>query len=163
MSSAVAVFDPLEEGFVDWPYDQYRRLRAQDPVHYSELLQGWVVTRYEDVRAILRDPTISSEIDNATPTPYTVAEIERRDQGTGGRTLVLLDDPDHARLRKLVAKPFRPSEIDKLQGLIADRVQARVDQLVTEHGRGEVVELDLIADFLTRTVAAGRASADEIG
>jgi len=147
MSSAVAVFDPLEEGFVDWPYDQYRRLRAQDPVHYSELLQGWVVTRYEDVRAILRDPTISSEIDNATPTPYTVAEIERRDQGTGGRTLVLLDDPDHARLRKLVSKPFRPSEIDKLQGLIADRVQARVDQLVTEHGRGEVVELDLIADF----------------
>jgi cytochrome P450 len=146
-STAPAVFDPLEEGFVDWPYDQYRRLRAEDPVHRSELLHGWVVTRYDDVRAILRDPSISSEIDNATPTPLTVAEIEGRDQGTGGRTLVLLDDPEHARLRKLVAKPFRPSEIDGLRRLIDDRVRARVDRLVAEHGRGVTVELDLIADF----------------
>lgn len=144
---ASAVFDPLEDGFVDWPYDQYRRLRAGDPVHHSDLLQGWVVTRYDDVNAILRDPTISSEIDNATPTAMTTAEIERRDRSTGGRTLVLLDDPDHSRLRKLVAKPFRPSEIDKLRQLIDDRVRARVDGLVAEHGRGEVVELDLIGEF----------------
>ena len=142
-----AVFDPLEEGFVDWPYDQYRRLRAGDPVHRSELLQGWVVTRFDDVDAILRDPTISSDIDKATPTPYTTAEIERRDQGTGGRTLVLLDDPDHARLRRLVAKPFRLSEIDKLRQLIDDRVRARVDRLVADHGPGEVVELDLVAEL----------------
>ena len=140
-------FDPLEEGFIDWPYDQYRRLRAEAPVHRSELLHGWVVTRYDDVNAILRDPASSSEIDNAAPTPLTVSEIERRDQSTGGRTLVLLDDPDHARLRKLVAKPFRPSEIDKLRRLIDERVQARVDQLVAEHGRDEPVELDLIAEF----------------
>lgn len=142
-----AEFNPLEDGFVDWPYDQYRRLRAEDPVHRSELLHGWVVTRYDDVNAILRDPASSSEIDNAEPTPLVVAEIERRDQSTGGRTLVLLDDPDHSRLRKLVAKPFRPSEIDKLRDLIDERVRARVDALAARHGPGEVVELDLIAEF----------------
>ena len=70
-------FNPLEEGFVDWPYDQYRRLRAHDPVHYSELLHGWVVTRYADVDMLLRDPTISSELDNADPTPLTATEIVR--------------------------------------------------------------------------------------
>ncbi len=144
---APAVFNPLEDGFIDWPYDQYRRLRAEDPVHYSELLHGWVITRYADVDALLRDPTISSEIDNADPTPLTVTEIERRDQSTGGRTLVLLDDPDHARLRKLVAKPFRPKEVERFHQLIRDRVDARVDALVAEHGDRGPVELDLIGDF----------------
>jgi cytochrome P450 len=140
-------FNPLEEGFVDWPYDQYRRLRAHDPVHYSELLHGWVVTRFADVDTLLRDPTISAEIDNADPTPLTATEIERRDQNTGGRTLVLLDDPDHARLRKLIAKPFRPKELERFQQLIRDRVAARVDALVASHGGDEPVELDLIGDF----------------
>ena len=145
-STAVA-FNPLEDGFIEWPYDQYRRLRAHDPVHYSELLHGWVVTRYADVDALLRDSTISSEIDNADPTPLTTNEIQNRDRGTGGRTLVLLDDPDHARLRKLIAKPFRPKELERFQELIRDRVAARVDALVATHGRGAPVELDLIGEF----------------
>lgn len=143
-----ATFDPLEEGFVEWPYDQYRRLRAEDPVHRSELLQGWVVTRFADVNAILRDFSVSSVIDNADPTPYTVAEIQRRDSGhRGGRTLVLLDDPDHARLRKLMSAPFRPRQVEGLRDLVEERVRVRVDELVARHGTGTPVELDLIADF----------------
>jgi cytochrome P450 len=146
--AAPATFNPLEDGFVEWPYDQYRRLRAEDPVHRSELLQGWVVTRYADVDAILRDPSVSSVIDNADPTAATMAEIERRD-GTarGGRTLVLLDDPDHARLRRLIAPPFRLRAVDRLRELVRDRVRARVDALVAEHGGGTPVDLDLIAEF----------------
>lgn len=147
-ATAPATFNPLEEGFIDWPYDQYRRLRAEDPVHRSDLLHGWVITRYADVDALLRDPTVSAEIDNADPTPLTVAEIDRRDASKrASRTLVLLDDPDHARLRKLVAKPFRPVEIEKLHDVIRHRVQARVDALVAEHGSGAAVELDLIGEF----------------
>lgn len=146
--TAPATFNPLEPGFVEWPYDQYRRLRAEDPVHWSELLNAWVFTRYADVNAILRDPTVSTEIDKATPTPNTIAEIGRRNATTeGGRTLVLLDDPDHARLRKLIAKPFRPTEIERLRELVHDRVEARVDELVARHGQGRLVEFDLIADF----------------
>lgn len=157
-SAGPAVFDPLEEGFVDWPYDQYRRLRADDPVHHSELLHGWVLTRYDDVRSVLRDSTVSSEIDNATPTPLTESEIARRDKDQrNSRTLVLLDDPAHARLRKLVAQPFRPSEIEKLRAMVQDKVRAKADELVENaratagatagDGGDGTVELDLIADF----------------
>jgi cytochrome P450 len=146
--AASAIFNPLEDGFVEWPYDQYRRLRAEDPVHRSELLQGWVVTRYADVDAILRDPSVSSVIDNAEPTPATIAEIQRRDgSGRGGRTLVLLDDPDHARLRRLIAPPFRLRTVERLRELVRDRVRARVDALVADHGAGTPVEIDLIAEF----------------
>jgi len=146
--TAPATFNPLEPGYVEWPYDQYRRLRTEDPVHYSELLYGWVITRYADVNAVLRDPSVSTEINKATQTPNTIAEIQRRDETTeGGRTLVLLDDPDHARLRKLIAKPFRPREVDQVAQLVQERVDARVNNLVATHGRGTTVTLDLIADF----------------
>jgi cytochrome P450 len=76
-----------------------------------------------------------------------MTEIERRDQSTGGRTLVLLDDPDHGRLRKLVAKPFRPKEIERFHQLIRDRVSARVDALVDHYGTDGPVDLDLIGEF----------------
>ena len=145
------MFNPLADGFVEWPYDQYTRLRAEDPIHRSELLHGYCVTRYADVNTILRDPTVSSEIDNATPTPLTGDEIKRRDEATrGGRTLVLLDDPDHARLRKLIQGPFRAREVENLSALVDERVRVRMDQLIAEHGTGAgsgTVEFDLIADF----------------
>ena len=59
-------FDPFEPGFDAWPYDQYARLREQDPVHWSELLCGWIVSRYDDVSSILRDRTMSSDLNNAS-------------------------------------------------------------------------------------------------
>ncbi|MBK5289529.1 MAG: cytochrome P450 [Acidimicrobiia bacterium] len=140
-------FNPLAEGFVAWPYDQYARLRAEDPIHRSELLHGYCITRFADVNTVLRDPNVSSELDHATPTPLTIDEIRRRDEAPrGGRTLVLLDDPDHAHLRTLIAKPFRPREVDALRGLVDERVRVRVDQLVGARGSGEI-EFDLIEDF----------------
>lgn len=144
------LFNPLVDGFVDWPYDQYRALRAEDPVHRSELLHGWCVTRFADVNTILRDPSVSSVIDNADPTPLTVDEIRRREAtARGGRTVVLLDDPDHAQLRKLIVKPFRPREIEPFHDLVEARVRTRVDQLIASRGvgGGGAIELDLIEDF----------------
>ena len=141
------MFNPLAEGFIEWPYDQYRRLRAEDPIHRSELLHGYCVTRFADVNTILRDATVSSEIDNAEPTPLTIDEIRRRDEAPrGGRTVVLLDDPDHAQLRKLIMKPFRPREVETLRGLVEERVGVRIDQLIADRGAG-TIELDLIEDF----------------
>ena len=67
-------FDPFEPGFVASPYEQYARLRAHDPVHWSALLEGWVLTRYDDVVALLRDPAMSVELDRATATARRRAE-----------------------------------------------------------------------------------------
>ena len=47
--------DPFAPGFAADPYEQYARLRDGDPVHRSELLFGWVVTRFDDVGRLLRD------------------------------------------------------------------------------------------------------------
>ena len=38
------------------PYPVYHQLRAADPVHWSEIMGSWVLTRYDDVVATMRDP-----------------------------------------------------------------------------------------------------------
>ena len=145
--AAHVTFNPLAEGFADSPYEQYAVLREHDPVHRSELLQGWVVTRFEDVGKLLRDPTVSSSIHNATPNPLTIMELAHlSEQPRAARTVVLLDDPDHARIRALMMDPFRPREIEKLRSQIARRVNGALDRLVELHGN-ERVEFDLIGDF----------------
>ncbi|WP_426572500.1 cytochrome P450 [Aquihabitans sp. McL0605] len=142
-----AVFDPFEEGYVESPYAQYARLRDGDPVHRSALLHGWVVTRFADVSKLLRDPSISSDIHNATPNPLTKMELARlAERERASRTIVLMDDPDHARVRRLMSEPFRPREIERLRAQVVERIERALDQLREERGTG-TVELDLIADF----------------
>jgi cytochrome P450 len=142
-----AAFNPLDPGFIASPYDQYAVLRDEAPVHWSELLQGWIITRFDDVNAILREPSMSSDIDKATPTAITEMEIEGlQDHGKASQTIVHLDDPDHARVRRLMAEPFRVREVSKLASLIDQRVTDALDRLHAERGDAET-ELDLIADL----------------
>jgi len=138
----VVAFDPFEPGFVESPYGQYARLRAQDPVHWSDLLQGWVLTRHDDVVALLRDPDISVELDNARPS--TVVDQQRERQARTGRnsdTLVLRDDPDHNRLRKLLQRPFGPRPVEALRAMVAERVDGSMAELAGRDG------MDVIGDF----------------
>jgi cytochrome P450 len=144
VSGATVAFDPLEPGFLASPYEQYARLRAHDPVHWSELLEGWVVTRYDDVTALLRDPTSSTsvEIANANPTRLVASERDRmREANREAHTLVLRDDPDHNRLRKLLQRPFGPRQIDGLRRMVHERVDAALAELAP---RGAI---DVIDDF----------------
>ena len=137
-----ARFDPFEPGYVQSPHAQYERLRRLDPVHWSDLLEGWVITRYDDVNAVLRDPAVSVELDNATSTPMVEAQLAQRDEsGRASGTLVLRDDPNHTRLRRLMQQPFGPRAIEGLRDMISRRVDGALDLAVP---RGH---MDVIVDF----------------
>ena len=141
MSVAVA-FDPFEPGFVESPYSQYGRLRAADPVHWSELLQGWLLTRYADVASVLREPSMSSDIAHANATPAVESERARMREGNRtADTLVLRDDPDHARLRRLIQGPFSARSVEALREQVTVRVAAALDALVPQGS------MDVIGDF----------------
>lgn len=140
-------FDPLDPAFIASPYEQYAVLRDEDPLHWSELLWGWVITRFDDVTGALRDPSMSSDIHNATPTPIVELELAgMADHSRATRTVVHLDDPDHARVRRLMAEPFRVREISRLGSLIDLRVAAALDRLRDERGAADVT-LDLVTDL----------------
>lgn len=139
-------FDPFEEGFTEWPYAQYARLREHDPVHHSELMQGWLLTRYADVDHVLKDPGMSAVIDNATPTPNTVMELERRAEiGYDANPLPLLDEPDHSRVRKMIAPTFRKGSVKDLRGTIERHVDDLLDGIIDR--QGPTGSFDLIGDL----------------
>ena len=59
------VFNPFDPGFDANPYEQYDAIRAAAPV-YETPFGIWLLTRYDDVLRILRDPELSVEARNAT-------------------------------------------------------------------------------------------------
>ena len=54
-----ARFNPMLPEYLVNPYPQFHRLRQEDPIHWSSTLGVWVLTRYADVQAALRDPRFS--------------------------------------------------------------------------------------------------------
>ena len=132
---AEITFNPMDPQFVADPYPTYRRLRAEDPVHHSPL-GFWVLTRYEDVAATLRDPRAIKE-----PIASFIAARFGAPVPAVGLSMLDRDPPDHTRLRGLVSKAFTPRMIERLR---AD-VQAIVDGLLDRvEGAGS---MDLIEQF----------------
>jgi cytochrome P450 len=129
-------FNPMDPEFLADPYPTYHRLRADDPVHHSPL-GFWVLTRYEDVAAVLRDPRFIKEPLAALVAARFGAEVPR---GVG-LSMLDRDPPDHTRLRSLVSKAFTPRVVEGLRL----RIQKIVDGLIA---RAEAAgSMDLIEEF----------------
>ena len=112
LESGVA-YNPVSEEVARDPYAVYRRIRDKDPVHRMRLVDAWVLARYEDADAMLRDHARFSNED-------------RRFHDTGLTTLLDIDPPDHTRLRALVSRAFTPRSVRSWHG----RVQAISDRLL---------------------------------
>jgi pimeloyl-[acyl-carrier protein] synthase len=126
------------------PYPTYHRLRDDDPVHWSETVGAWLLTRYDDVSTTLRDPHHFSSRGRFSAVLEGLTADERaavgplEDHFTVG--LLGSDPPDHTRLRGLVNRAFTPRVVEGLR----PRVQHIVDDLLDAAGpRGEV---DLVRD-----------------
>jgi pimeloyl-[acyl-carrier protein] synthase len=128
-------FNPMDPEFVADPYPTYQRLRAEEPVHHSPL-GFWVLTRYEDVVASLRDQRLIKE-----PIASFVAARFGMTVPAMGLSMLDRDPPDHTRLRSLVSKAFTPRVVEGLR----PRIQEIVDGLLA---RGEAKgSIDLIEEF----------------
>jgi pimeloyl-[acyl-carrier protein] synthase len=129
-------FNPMDPAFVADPYPTYRRLLAEDPVHHSPM-GFWVLTRYEDVVAALRDPRLAKEAIAA----FVAARFGAPVPPAMGLSMLDRDPPDHTRLRSLVSKAFTPRVVDGLR----PRVQQIVDGLL--EGVRDAGAMDLIEEF----------------
>ena len=139
------MFNPLDPEYRRDPYPHYHALRAADPVHRSELFQGWVLSRHADVWSVLRDPRFSvdrSQMDPVRSTPLPPIRAEFRDLSDAlRRVMMFLDPPDHTRMRRLVGKAL-------VQISMKTR-HARIQQLVDElfDAAAERAEIDFIEAF----------------
>ena len=138
----VDLFDPT---FKANPYPTYAGLRSDAPVYRAELPDGrgvWLVTRYDDVVAVLKDERFAKDWRSAM-TPEQLAQIPPIPEVMKPLSENMLDKdpPDHERLRRLVSKAFTPRLIERMRPRVQEIADALLDA-VEDKG-----EMDLIDDY----------------
>lgn len=137
------LFDPFAPGFTDDPYPQYARLREQAPA-YQHPLGFWILTRYDDVAALLKSGN-SVDDDNLAEGPMRdlVRSTYQHDgPQLRGSSMLDRDPPDHTRLRRLVAKAFTVRAIEGLRPRVGALVDAMLDDVA---GAGEFDLIEALA------------------
>ena len=143
MSCPMHAFDPFDKDYLADPYAVYARLHADQPVFFSEELGYWVVSRYDDIKQVLRDAQ-SYASRNATD-PFTAVSPETAAVfRTGGyamqRVLLNADAPVHPRVRRNVAAAFTPQRVAQL----APRIEALVTRTIDSIIALPVREVDIV-------------------
>jgi cytochrome P450 PksS len=136
-------WDPASQGDA---YAYYAELRRHTPVIKATIPTrgtGWVVTRYEDVLKAHKDPRFSTDPRNAKTTPlfgfggpYAPKLIK-----LVGASMVSVDDPAHARLRRLVSKVFTPRSVADMAPWIEGMVDTLLDEAAAAGQGGAAIDL----------------------
>ena len=148
MPVAAAIdFRPDAPEFLRDPFPLYRRMREEDPVHWSPRLKSWVLTRYDDVKAALLDKEVSS--DRLRPYFATLPGAEAARIGAIIRYLthwmVFRDPPEHSRLRRLTSKVFHLQSMNAMRPAVEELVERLFGKI---RGRiGAAGRIDFVADF----------------
>jgi len=143
MSTATR-FDPWSPAFVAHPYPAYDQLRAEEPVSWFEPTGQWLVSRYEDVNAALRDRRLGRSYLHVA----THAELGRPDDPAHlapfwhliRNGMLDVEGDDHTRLRRLVSSVFTPRRVEAMRPTVQRLADDLVDAFVAKGGG------DLIAD-----------------
>ena len=122
-------FEILRPEFLADPYPVYAQLRESAPIWRNAVLQGWVLTRYQDCAAVLRDhKTFSSDARHAT-SPLAKFRLQQAAQvGLAGDSVIGRDPPVHTQLRALVNKAFTPVRVQRLRSHIEELTDALLEE-----------------------------------
>ncbi len=126
------------------PYPTYASLRQNEPVTrigHTRMGEAWLVTRYDDVVTVLKDPRFSNDRRKTTSANIPAPWWMPRAVSTFQDSMLLVDDPDHRRLRDLVHKAFTPRMLQD----ITKRIENVTDELLD--GIAHKPTVDLLADF----------------
>ncbi|MEY4755458.1 MAG: hypothetical protein RJA34_356 [Pseudomonadota bacterium] len=141
VSDNAAAFNPFESAYMQAPAQYLRWAREQQPIFWSPQLGYWVVTRYEDVKAVFRDNILFSPsiaLEKITPATPEVMQIL---QGYGfamNRTMVNEDEPDHMARRRLLMDAFLPERLVTYEPTVRALARQYLDRFV-DQGRADLV------------------------
>src|SRR5438270_12822598 len=158
-------FDLNSPAVIANPYPTYARLREEAPVDYVGDVDLWVLSRYDDVLAALRDAeTFSSDLrglaNNLRVNPFNPAmRIPRRLAALGGRlpwarVLLTSDPPEHTVLRRTISRAFTPRMNGQGEARIRDVTESLVAGLLSAGGTHPVDLIATMASPLPTTVIA---------
>jgi len=129
-------FNPFSADFFEDPYEIYRWLRDERPVYQNEQYGFWALSRFDDVVAAHRDwKTFSSEHG------LTIDQLTDPNNAMARTSIIMMDPPDHDRLRKLVSRVFTPRAMADMEPLVRDVITTHLAPLEGER------TFDLVEDF----------------
>ncbi|WP_328997180.1 cytochrome P450 [Kribbella sp. NBC_00709] len=121
------------------PPPQLRELQEEAPLVKVDIFgkPAWLVTRYDDQRKLLADARLSADV--TTPGyPSPTGQPPRKDGvGIG---FILMDDPEHARMRRMVTAPFMIKRIEAMRDGVQQIVDGLIDDLLAGPKPVDLVE-----------------------
>jgi cytochrome P450 len=124
-------YDPFDAAHVADPYAFYQRARVERPVFFSPALDAWVVTRHDDVQAVLKDHhrfmVAIYGARTASHTPEALAIL--RETPITGRSLLLIDPPEHTRLRAIISRTLSAQRSAALEPRVRPLSARLIDEL----------------------------------
>jgi cytochrome P450 len=117
-------FDLNSAEFLANPYPVYDRMRSDDPIHWSAENSYWLLTRYADIVSLIHSEQLSSNriVAHSDRMPPAIKEEFRPFFTAVSSWMLMVDPPDHTRLRGLVNKAFTPGVVANMQSLIQELV-----------------------------------------
>ena len=134
----------VSKEFMEDPYPLLRRLREEDPVHWSDSIGGWILTRYDDIVTTFKDVShFSNEGRLAKAVEYLPAQPRAKfktfEDHFRLKSLIHSDPPDHTRLRALITKAFTPRVVEAMRPRIQEITDGLLD-VVQPLGRMDIVK-----------------------
>jgi cytochrome P450 len=127
-------FDPRAPEFRANPYPYYELLQAHAPIFYWDAWGFWFLSRYDDCHALLRDDRLGrDESGGYVPPPQQKPLFEMM-----SHWMLVMDPPDHTRLRSLVHKAFTPRMVSQLRPSVQQIADDLLDK-AQEKGTMEVI------------------------
>ncbi|OBF51352.1 steroid C27-monooxygenase [Mycobacterium sp. 852002-53434_SCH5985345] len=128
------------------PVQEFAELRATEPIWWNEQAPDaggfgdggyWVVTKHRDIRDVsLRSEVFSSATKSIVPRyrdDLAAGQIE-----AGRASMIMMDDPEHSRLRKIVSRAFTPRAVERLRAELSERARRIVTEAAAA-GSGDFV------------------------
>src|SRR5262245_1380342 len=120
------------------PFPDFRRLRAESPVHWHDTPGFWALSRLEDIQSVSRDPATF-----CSSRGVLIADIGRPMMPR--ESVIFLDPPDHTKYRKLVQPAFSPGRLHALEPRIRDTARRLLADML-ERSAGDEGD-DVVEDF----------------
>ncbi|MER5796567.1 cytochrome P450 [Streptomyces sp. NPDC001980] len=122
------------------PPSQLRTLQKEKPLSRVRLWDGstpWLVTRHDQLRTLLGDPRLSSD---ATLPGYPHRSAGSKAGEAHRRTFITMDDPEHARIRRMVTAPFAIRRMEALRPAVQTIVDDLIDALLAGPRPADLVQ-----------------------
>jgi hypothetical protein len=140
-TGAGSEFHPWDNAYWANPYPFWEKIRPNEPVFYHPETNFWVVTRFDDIKAILSDPgTFSAQIIRESVRPLSPRALQiLQEGGFNPYTIAGNDPPGHTKIRQAINYAFTPKRVNEIESKVRALANEYIDRFAAK-GKADLVD-----------------------